>query len=338
MNILIINNHGIGDVVMSLDSINYLLQKKSVNLIILLKSSTEVSFFRSTCLYARFSSRIVLYTNRSVLRLFIFLFRIHHCYSFGSSESKSLLLSISLFCFKIKIASPYKYHTNFFQPYVYKNKLRLHKSILFLNCVAQNIIPFTRYTLTENYFNKTFKNTIVFCVGSGSSELHKRWSYENYVDLVEKIVSLTSLKVFFIGSNTEEELISKIFASLSSKALKLAHNLCNKTCFTDLFSIFSSCKYVIGSDNGMLHIANFCNATILCLFGPTDFNITGPTGTNVHVINRNYSCSPCYLFLGNTNGCGVNACMQDISVNQVLNHMRYKLGLPLHNETGSSMS
>jgi len=327
MNILLINNHGIGDVIMSMSSINYLLQNKANKLLILLKSKSEINFFRSTCLFARYSHRISLYSKKSVIMLFLFFFRLNYCYSFGSSAKKSLLLSFSLFCFKVKIASPYVYKINCFNRFVFVNSSKLHKHNFFLNCVSGTPFSSKRYTLQCTKYDKAFINSIVFCVGSGSNEKHKRWSAKNYVQLVEKLVSFCNHKIYFVGSKPEEKLIENIFNSLKTSTRKSAFNLCNKTSFVDLFSIFSSCKYVIGTDNGILHIANFCNANILSIFGPTDFNITGPTGSNVHVINRGYSCSPCYLVSGNINGCGVNACMQDITVNQVLNNMIYNLDL-----------
>jgi heptosyltransferase-3 len=44
------------------------------------------------------------------------------------------------------------------------------------------------------------------------------------------------------------------------------------------------CRFFVGNDSGITHLAGYLGIPTLALFGPTDFRIWGPVGRRVEIL------------------------------------------------------
>jgi len=320
-NILVLNNHGLGDVVMSFSFFeNLLANDRNSRILVLFKSNLEKELFTLTNLYDKNKSRFQLFSTNELKKLFFYIFRIKKAYALGINEKKSKKLFKILGITKYCLAHPYEYIKSD-QGNILHNENILHKSILY-----SNLLKFSDNYVLKNKLKDFFikvENTvnlgkyIVLTGGSGELEKHKRWTTKGYKELVEKIIDNTEYKIVFVGSNGEQKIVDEILQGIDNKYLKNIIQLNGKTDLKELINILRNSSLVVGNDNGVIHIASACNAKILGLFGSTDYKITGPLGNYVQIIDNRIECAPCYAKNGNIEGCGDNACMKGISSDQV---------------------
>jgi len=322
-NILVLNNHGLGDVVMSFSFFeNLLVNDEKSNIIVLFKSNLEKELFTLTLAYAENQMRFKLFSMNEIKKLFLYFFRIKKAYALGINEAKSKKLFNILGIKEYYLAHPYEY-TKSKSTNVLHNETILHKSILYTNllnisneCSLNNVSK--DFFIDIGSLNDIGKY-IVFTGGSGELEKHKRWTTTGYRKLLEKIIVNTRYKVAFVGSSGEQQIVDEILLDIEDKYMKNIIQLNGKTNLKELINILRNSSLVVGNDNGVLHIASACDVKILGLFGSTNYKITGPISKNVEIIDNRIECAPCYAKDGNIEGCEDNICMKGISPEQVYN-------------------
>lgn len=325
--ILILNNHGLGDVVMSFSFFISLLNNEESRLIVIFKSKVELELFTLTKFYSKNNSRFILYEMKQIKKLFRYIFRIKQAFSLGVNEKKSVKLFKFLFIKDYYIANPYKYEIAE-SSNILNNKEKQHKSLLYRNLL--DIKDYSDIQLNKDFFigksgSKINGKYIVFASGSGELEKQKRWVSSGYRKLLLSIMKNTNYKVVFVGSVGEQTIVEEIISNIDKKILKNILQLNGKTKLIELIEVLRSSELVIGNDNGILHIASAVNANILGLFGPTDYNITGPIGDYVNIIDNRIDCAPCYGKEGNIKGCDDNICMKNIDAERVFKKVEEKL-------------
>jgi ADP-heptose:LPS heptosyltransferase len=337
-NILILNNHGLGDVVMSFSFFeNLLINDKSSTIIVLFKSNLEKELFILTKLYDENKKKFKLFSMKELKKLFIYIFRIKKAYALGINEKKSKKLFKLLGVQKYYLAHPYEYIKSN-KSNILHNENLLHKSILYNN-LLQLSDNHTLKNIYKDFFIKieninNLEKYIVLTGGSGELEKHKRWTTSGYRELVEQVIYNTDYKIVFVGSSGEQKIVDEILHDIDNKYLENIVQLNGKTNLNELINILRNSSLVIGNDNGVLHIASACNVNLIGLFGSTDYKITGPVGNCVEIIDNRIDCAPCYAKDGNIKGCEDNVCMQDIRSVQVYN----KFERILNNETTTTRS
>lgn len=320
-NILVLNNHGLGDVVMSFPFFeNLLANDNKSNIIVLFKSNLEKELFSITILYNENKSRFKLFTTNQIKNIFLYIFRIKKAYALGINESKSKKLFKFLCIREYYLAHPYEYMKSD-KHNIINNENILHKSLLYSNLLklSDNYILKNEY---KDFFIKMKSDNnigryIVLTGGSGEVEKHKRWTTIGYRELIKKIIDNTEYKIVFVGSRSEQKIVDEILLGISDKYMENIVQLNGKTNLKELIKILREGSLVVGNDNGVLHIASACDVKILGLFGSTDYKITGPIGNNVEIIDNRIECAPCYAKNGNILGCSDNICMKSISSEQV---------------------
>lgn len=325
-NILVLNNHGLGDVVMSFPFFeNLLVNDHRSKILVLFKSNLEKELFVLTKFYDENRNRFKLFTILELKKLFLYIFRIKKAYALGINEDKSKKLFKILRVKNYYLAHPYEYTKSKSENVLY-NEIILHKSDLYCNLLKLS----DKYPLSNELkdFFINIENTvnlgkyIVLTGGSGELEKHKRWTTLGYRELVEKVINNTEYKIVFVGSSGEQKIVDEILLDINMKYLKNIIQLNGKTNLKELINILRHSALVVGNDNGVLHIASACNAKILGLFGSTDYKITGPVGNNVDIIDNRIECAPCYAKDGNIEGCDDNVCMKDIGSSQVFKKVK----------------
>ncbi len=145
----------------------------------------------------------------------------------------------------------------------------------------------------------------------GSSIPEKRWDVKNFVNLALDIYR-TGYPIVVIGSEKERTAGEAIVHGLNSL------NLAGKTSLVETAALIDKSALLVSGDSGVLHIAAGLGKPTVSLFGPSNIKKWAPKGERHIVINRNLPCSPCSKF-GYTPKCPINAkCMQDISVDEVM--------------------
>ncbi len=129
------------------------------------------------------------------------------------------------------------------------------------------------------------KNLFLLIIGGSAHRPKKRWSVENYVNLI-KLLNDRKITPIIVGGNDEK----KYFNEKKFPFIKIK-NLIGKTSFLDLAEIARLSKCVIGNDTGPMHLISQCSKKStkkIVLFGPdSDPKLCAPPGKNVFVIKKN---------------------------------------------------
>jgi len=168
------------------------------------------------------------------------------------------------------------------------------------------------------------KNTgspiIILAPGGAANILNtddlRRWDIEKYLELAKELIN-HKYSVVLTGSENDRW-ISEKFSTLE------VNDLIGKTSLVDLIYLFNKSSVIVTHDTGVLHLAKLSSIKIIALFGPINPKERIGVKENIEVIwgGNNLSCSPCYDGK-NFSDCKNNICMNNISVNQVLNNISF---------------
>jgi heptosyltransferase-2 len=138
-----------------------------------------------------------------------------------------------------------------------------------------------QWTPTEEF-------TLAIHLGSGSA--NKNWPVEKWLELVDRLIKeerpLAPQKILIIAGEADAAVTSKFlkgFASLSGKIpiiLEVAEHLP----LDELAQFLARCRFYIGHDTGVSHLAAVCGVPSLWLFGPTDPCVWAPRAPNAHYL------------------------------------------------------
>ena len=157
--------------------------------------------------------------------------------------------------------------------------------------------------ILDKYIIKDKKN-IGFAVGSGSNQKFKRWN--KYRELIEKI---DGNKLLFIGPDEIE--LEKEFESLDVTIVKEK--------LEDTIKIVANLDFLIGNDNGVMHIGYATKVNTLTIVGMTNEKETCGYRENNHNIFLDMKCRPCFDSDTDRVGCKTLDCLRDLSVEKVCN-------------------
>ncbi len=142
----------------------------------------------------------------------------------------------------------------------------------------------------------------------------KLWDDEKIARLCDRIMEESGVKVIFTGSDRGK------LEQIQSRMRLSSINLGGETTLRDLAFLYQTASLLITTDSGPMHIAAAVGTPVIALFGPTDPNRTGPYGKNHTIIQKELSCSPCFL-----KKCTSMKCMSDITVEEVFQAVKNKL-------------
>ena len=146
----------------------------------------------------------------------------------------------------------------------------------------------------------------------GASIPEKRWGEDRFQRVAE-VVSAFGIKIVVVGGK-EDRQQGEVIAGGG-----LGLNLAGLTSLSETAAVIQKSAMLLSGDSGVLHIAVGLGVPTVSLFGPGRAKKWAPRGDHHIVINKELPCSPCTTF-GNTPPCpNNNRCMQDISVDEVVN-------------------
>ena len=198
----------------------------------------------------------------------------------------------------------------------------LPESEVYRDMIKQIGINIPLEDIEINFLNGSDKidnDTIAIYPGCKSNWSMKRW--DKYDALSEKFD-----KVMVFG--TDEDINSHGNPPwINRKYNWPKHVNFYKSSLKNVAHAISQCKFFIGNDGGLSHIAAATGIKTFVLFGPSSIIKNKPLSKNCYAITLNLECSPCQfrkdqngkqIFASNKNDCPFNLrCMKDMSVNFV---------------------
>ncbi len=147
----------------------------------------------------------------------------------------------------------------------------------------------------------------------GKAAGNKRWPAGKYAGLVDKIIADSHAPVILMGDSGEAQLCKEV-ASLVHFPL---HSAVGKTTLGQMAALLKLCRLAIVNDGGPLHVAVAAGTRTVSIFGPVDPVVYGPYPAQAHtVVTKGLACQPCYRRF-RMSSCSHLSCLQDLSVEDV---------------------
>ena len=156
----------------------------------------------------------------------------------------------------------------------------------------------------------------VAAIAPGAKWNTKRWNADKFAETGKKLLEGKCGALILLGSTDERRLCDEIEVKISDSVL----NIAGETDFNLAGAILRKCALLISNDSGLSHLASAVNTPTVTIFGPTvkEFGFF-PFRNRAIVLQRELSCRPC-SHIGSDN-CPEKhfRCMNDITVEEVLN-------------------
>ncbi len=127
-------------------------------------------------------------------------------------------------------------------------------------------------------------------VNLGTTWRTKRWSLENFAEVITQVQKHFEARILLTGSTAEIPLGEGLAGIAKVETI----NLIGKTTLMQLGALIESCALYLTCDSGPMHIAAAVGTPTIALFGPTSPTRHGPYGENHEVIEKSVECRPCY--------------------------------------------
>ena len=284
--VLVLNHHGIGDVLMSLPACRWLANELGKRLWMTTKDSLTEGLIKDERCGDNFVHFKLDYKHP--IRV------IETIWKLRKLQFDSIL---ALYGYDCKIVSNFSHLIgcrnwicNSVDETEVLNRESLHKQFRHINIVEQLLYKNIPKELVGDYYfdhvdlstaNQIRKNGryIVMVPGSGERERYKRWPLNEFISLGVKLLRIRpNWNIVISGAFSEFALGEKIEQEIGSPNII---NLCGKISLKKLSGVFRKSQFVLGGDSGGLHIAKAAGARIVAIMGPTNYSLTGPIDTDV---------------------------------------------------------
>jgi len=161
---------------------------------------------------------------------------------------------------------------------------------------------------------------IILHPGSGSKK--KAWPLDRFLSLARTLQGRLGSRMLVVLGPAEGPDVRKAFEAAGPNAPVLATGLT----LLQLASVMEGCRFFVGNDSGISHMAAALRLPTLAIFGPTDQRVWSPRGEETFVVCRGIHCSPCpqERFFQ----CKDSECLKAIEVSEVLEGLE-EIGIQL---------
>jgi heptosyltransferase I len=128
----------------------------------------------------------------------------------------------------------------------------------------------------------------------------------------------SGFQVVFTGSKEDRLCLDDVTGTLGASVSRLD----GRTTLKVLAAVYRLASVVVSTDTGPMHLAAAVGTPVVALFGPTAPSRTGPYGKGHLVLRAGVSCSPCFSRSCKTTDLEPMACMNRITVEQVMDAVR----------------
>lgn len=148
---------------------------------------------------------------------------------------------------------------------------------------------FTAPMIAHNGFSVHYDNAPI-AIHPGSSSLERRWPEASFAAVINQLLSRHYPILLLIGSS-EGDILKKIHKRISrSPQAKLLSVLQNAS-LLEVAQHLKQCRYYLGNDSGIGHLAGMLGIPTMILFGPSNFlclppHVMHPLGPHVETIQE----------------------------------------------------
>jgi ADP-heptose:LPS heptosyltransferase len=145
----------------------------------------------------------------------------------------------------------------------------------------------------------------------------RKWAGGNYVALARRLLAeFPAVRVAFTGTPEEAPEIAALVAAVGDPRCVC---LAGRTTLRQLLVVYGLAEVLVTNDSGPAHFAALTPIDVVALFGPETPLLFATPGPRSHPLWAGLACSPCVnAFNNRQTACRDNACLQAISVEQVL--------------------
>ena len=132
--------------------------------------------------------------------------------------------------------------------------------------------------------------TLAIHLGSGSAS--KNWPVENWLKLVDRLIKEEGhpapQNILVIAGEADAAVTAKFIEGVTNLNCSLSGRIpihvdkAENLPLEDLARLLAKCRFYLGHDTGVSHLAAVCGVPSLWLFGPTNPNIWHPRTPHVH--------------------------------------------------------
>lgn len=171
--------------------------------------------------------------------------------------------------------------------------------------------------LEEKHINGAF----VLANVSGERGREKRnireWNWEHWTAALSDINQ--NWPVVLVGGRAAPQVTAKLPGTWADFGGKLSLPL--------LAALCRQAKLCIGCDGGLLHLAAVMKTPVVGIYGPTDWQETGPRGVSHRIVRHPVECSPCLLNKCKWQGADEKKCLTHIAPQEVVKATRELIGI-----------
>jgi len=149
------------------------------------------------------------------------------------------------------------------------------------------------------------------------NHINRRWSLENFTELISKLIDEKNAKVLLFGGPDENELKDNIVSQVGSEKLI---NVETKN-LRETAAVIKHSDLFVTNDSGLMHIAAALGCKIVPIIGPTNENYIHPWKTEYKTASLNLDCAPCFHYSPKPLTCSRKdikfKCLKELSVDRV---------------------
>jgi len=124
----------------------------------------------------------------------------------------------------------------------------------------------------------------VVAIAPTANWMPKIWPPRNFVSLIERLTSnhgvLPDAKVAVFAHESERAIADKVTGNLPGNRVI---DLVGGPSLLEIYACFKRCRFFIGNDSGLMHMAAASGVATLGLFGPSRINLYAPWGERAGV-------------------------------------------------------
>jgi ADP-heptose:LPS heptosyltransferase len=128
---------------------------------------------------------------------------------------------------------------------------------------------------------------IVLHPGSGGKK--KVWPLDRFLTLAHTVQNQLGSRILVVLGPAEGPEDQMAFERMGPTPPILAKGLT----LLQLASVMKGCRFFVGNDSGISHMAAALGLATVAIFGPTDRRVWSPRGEKTFVVSRDVYCSPC---------------------------------------------
>lgn len=234
--------------------------------------------------------------------------RVSHKYKIGNCSQCGLFNSISLVSDKRKhdVTRNLEFLRNFGLKVSEDEKIRYY--------LNKKDSQYSKSFLKSKGINK--RNLIVgMHIGSASNNTIKRWSFDNFIKVIDYLLSKKSATILLFAGEDELSYTKKVFSVVSKNKERII--LVNQD-LRKVAALISNCNFFISNDSGLMHLAVALDIPTIAIFGPSEVYRAHPIGNKHITLTKNLRCSPCYRENFHECPLGTHECLVGIKTQDVI--------------------